>query len=221
MGQTVTERRRLPGKQKRTEALIERDIAIYQRHMAGLSVRAIGDEFAIKSSQTVWGAIQRGRELVKERGVDLEERRIEIDEMFKNTLGHLAGEIARQADEGRIVEIERSNGSKEIRRTRGIDPKTAEALARSADRWAQFLGITDRANETSQQTTLISLAPPVDAAAFEAQWANAGETVNVTPSERESECSDLQHPANTSSGQLRATAAKAVETANQALEEAF
>ena len=124
--------------------------------MAGNSVRTIQNEFAIKSTQTVHLAIGRGKELVKERGIDLDDRRIEIDQLFNNTLGHLAGEIQRQADEGRIQTIERSDGSKEIRRTKGIDPRTAEALARSADRWAQFLGITDR-------------------------W-SSGETVDVTPS---------------------------------------
>ena len=131
MGQALSKQSR--SRLRTSEARQERDIAIYQSHMRGNSQRAIQEEFSIKSCQTVHAAIIRGRDLVKERGIDLEERRIEIDEMFKNTLGHLAGEVARQADEGRIVEIERNDGSREVRRTRGIDPRTAEALARSAD----------------------------------------------------------------------------------------
>ena len=181
MSQTVTEQTRLPGKRKRSEKLIERDIHAYTRHMAGLSVRAIGDELGLKSTQTVWGSIQRGREYVKERGIDLEERKIEIDQLFANTLGMLAGEIARQCDEGRIQTIERSDGTSEIRRTKGVDPRTAEALARSADRWAQFLGITDRAQEVNQATTLINLSAPTDGASFADRWGTAGETVEVTP----------------------------------------
>ena len=149
--------------------------------MAGNSVRTIQNEFSIKSTQTVHLAIGRGKELVKERGIDLDDRRIEIDQLFNNTLGHLAGEIQRQADEGRIQTIERSDGSKEIRRTKGIDPRTAEALARSADRWAQFLGITDRANEVNQQATVIQLSAPADGASFTDRW-SSGETVDVTPS---------------------------------------
>ena len=124
MGQALSKQSR--SRLRTSEARQERDIAIYQSHMRGNSQRAIQEEFSIKSCQTVHAAIIRGRDLVKERG-------IEIDEMFKNTLGHLAGEVARQADEGRIVEIERNDGSREVRRTRGIDPRTAEALARSAD----------------------------------------------------------------------------------------
>lgn len=169
--------------------------------MRGNSVRAIQEEFAIKSTQTVHLAISKGKALVIERGIDLEERRISIDQLFANTLGHLAGEVARQADEGRIQTIERSDGSREIRRTKGIDPRTAEALARSADRWGQFLGLTDRAAEVNQQATVINLAPPADAAAFEQQWTGAAETVDVTPNGPASGPTLEGAPANPSQGQ--------------------
>ena len=164
MGQTVSKQPR--SRQRKSEAREVRDIAIYQSHMAGNSVRTIQNEFSIKSTQTVHLAIGRGKELVKERGIDLDDRRIEIDQLFNNTLGHLAGEIQRQADEGRIQTIDRS---------------AAEALARSADRWAQFLGITDRANEVNQQATVIQLSAPADGASFTDRW-SSGETVDVTPS---------------------------------------
>ncbi len=220
MGQTVTEQKKLPGKQKRTEARIQRDIAIYQSHMRGNSVRAICDEFQIKSTQTIWGAINRGRQHVIDQGIDHEVRRIEIDEMFKNTLGHLAGEIQRQADEGRIVEIERNDGSKEIRRTRGIDPRTAEALARSADRWAQFLGVTDRATEVNQQATVINLSAPTDGAAFADKW-NSTETVDVTPSESKSESNAHVIVGNAIAEQEGPTARKAVESPERTQQELF
>ena len=168
-----------------SEARDQRDIKIYESHMRGNSIRAIQDEFQIKSTKTVWSAVNRGKELVIDRGIDVEERRIEIDQLFANTLGMLAGEVARQCDEGRIQTIERSDGSKEIRRTKGVDPRTAEALARSADRWGQFLGLTDRANEVTQQaTTLVQLTAPGDGAAFADRWsgAGAGETVDVSSS---------------------------------------
>ncbi len=172
MEQTITEQTRLPGKQRRSQALIERDVRAYERHMAGLSVRAIGDELSIKSTQTVWGSIQRGKSYVEEHGIDVEERKIEIDQLFKRTLGALAEEIQIQRKEGRVTLITRNDGSEEIRRIKGIDPRTAEALARSADRWAQFLGITDRGQEVNQaSTTLIQLAAPADGASFGSKWA--------------------------------------------------
>ena len=144
MAQTLKKHR---NRARVSEAREQHDIAIYQSHMRGNSIRAIQEEFQIKSTKTVWSAVNRGKELVKEQGIDLEVRRIEIDEFFRNTLGHLAAEVARQAAEGRVVTTERSDGSSEVRRTRGIDPRTAEALARSADRWGQFLGVTDRPDE--------------------------------------------------------------------------
>ena len=210
MDRTVIEQRKLPGKQKRTEARIERDIAIYRSHMAGNSVRAIQDEFAIKSTSTVHLAISRGKEIVIERGINIEERRIDIDELFKNTLGHLAGEIQRQADEGRIQTIERSDGSREVRRTKGINPRTAEALARSADRWAQFLGITDRGAEVTQATTLINLQPSMDGATFAEQWA---QTIDTTASGHESGHAQLESAADPSSPLERPTDHVAVDAA--------
>ena len=182
MGQAVSKQTR--SRLRKSEVREQRDIAIYQSHMAGNSQRAIQEEFSIKSCQTVHAAIIRGRELVKERGIDTEERRIEIDQLFANTLGMLAGEVARQADEGRIMTIERSDGSKEIRRTKGIDPRTAEALARSADRWGQFLGLTERAEVNQAATTFVQLAAPTDGASFSERWSQEqpkGQTVDVAP----------------------------------------
>ncbi|CAI8310955.1 MAG: Uncharacterised protein [Synechococcus sp. MIT S9220] len=190
MGQTLSKQAR--SRLRISKAREQRDIAIYQSHMAGNSVRTIQDEFAIKSTQTVHAAISRGKELVKERGIDLEDRRIEIDQLFANTLGHLAGEIQRQADEGRIQTIERSDGSREIRRTKGIDPRTAEALARSSDRWAQFLGITDRANEVQQQATVIQLGTPSDGASFSDKWSANSESQIVDVNAMST---DLKRPA--------------------------
>lgn len=178
MAQAVSKQR---DRKRVSEARQERDIAIYQSHMRGNSQRAIQEEFSIKSCQTVHAAIQRGRELVKERGIDTEERRIEIDQLFANTLGMLAAEVSRQSAEGRIQTIERSDGTSEIRRTKGIDPRTAEALARSADRWAQFLGVTDRAAEVSSSTTLIQLSAPTDGASFTDRWSQPAIEVEASP----------------------------------------
>ena len=213
MGQTVA-------KQRRSQSLIDRDVKAYELHMNGLSIRAIGDDIGLKSSRSAWDAVNRGKKYVEENGINIERRTIEIDQLFKNTLGHLAGEIARQADEGRIVEIERNDGSKEVRRTRGIDPRTAEALARSADRWAQFLGITDRATEVNQQATVIQLSAPTDGAAFADKW-NSTETVNITPSESKSESKGEPLLADTCPELHRPTAREAVDGSERTQQELF
>lgn len=178
MSQTDTKR---PGQRRRNQALIDRDVKAYELHMAGLSIRAIGEEIGLKSSRTAWDAVNRGKEHVIDNGIDIEERRIQIDQLFANTLSHLAEEVSRQSAEGRIQTIERSDGTSEIRRTKGIDPRTAEALARSADRWAQFLGVTDRAAEVSSSTTLIQLSAPTDGASFTDRWSQPAIEVEASP----------------------------------------
>lgn len=170
MSQTDTKHRSHP---RRSEALIQRDVRAYEMHVNGLSVRAIGEEIGLKSSRTAWDAINRGRKHVEENGIDVERRKIEIDQLFKNTLGALAQEVRRQCAEGRIQLIERSDGTFERRTTKGVDPRTAEALARSADRWGQFLGLTDRANEVTQQAvTMVQLSAPDDGAALDPKTVN-------------------------------------------------
>ena len=204
-----------------TLSRIERDIRAYELTLQGCSVRGVCEELGIKSTNTAHNAIQRGKQLVIDKGIDVEERRISIDQLFANTLGHLAGEVARQADEGRIQTIERSDGSREVRHTKGIDPRTAEALARSADRWAQFLGITDRAQEVNQQATVINLAPPADAMAFEQQWTGAAEPVDATPSESRSESNGALMPAEASAALQGPTAREAVEASDHPQQELF
>jgi len=169
---------------RRSEAKIQRDISIYERHMAGLSIRAIQEEFSIKSTQTVHLGIQKGREAVIERGINLQERKIEIDQLFKRTLGALAEEVEEQRREGRVIQVVRNDGFREVKKIKGVDPRTAEALARSADRWAQFLGVTDRGVEqTNNSITMVQLAAPSDGASFSDKWSTApveGETVDVS-----------------------------------------
>ena len=182
--QTEAKQKNLQGQPgRRNNALIERDIEMYRRKMSGVSLRAIGEEYGLKSSQSVFAACERGKGHVKDRGIDVEERRIEIDELFKSTIVVLAHEVKRQSIEGRITTIERSDGSKEVRRYKGVEPRAVEALARSADRWGAFLGLTDRAAEVSTAATVIQLASPADGASFSDRWNQAAEpskAVDVT-----------------------------------------
>ncbi len=172
---------KLPGKQKRTEARIARDIAIFESHMRGNSVRAICDDFGIKSTQTIWGGIQRGREIVKERGIDIEDRRIDIDRMFKNTLGLLVKTAEQQAFEGQIETTHGPMGTI-VKTKKGIDPRIAGELSRSLNRWAEFCGLLDRAPEIHAAATLVQLAAPADGASFAQKWGRPAEpaVVDVT-----------------------------------------
>ena len=187
--------------------------------MRGNSVRAICDDFGIKSTQTVWGGIQRGKEAVIEQGIDIEERRIEIDQMFKNTLGYLAKAVEQQSLEGQIETTHGPMGTI-VKTKKGIDPRIAGELSRSLNRWAEFCGLLDRAPELNQQATVINLSAPTDGAAFADKW-NAPETVDVTPSESNSESTGVLLPADTTSQLERPTAHEAVESPKRTQQELF
>jgi hypothetical protein len=178
--QTVVEQRPLPAgqgaksqqKRVRGEALIERDIAIYRRNMSGLSVRAICDEFGIKSTQTVHAAIQRGREYALERGINAEEHRLEINELFRDTLLKIHAQVSYQVEHGQEEFFVDQDGNKSMRRKKGIDPRLAAELGRSLHRWSEFLGLMERAPEQHMQATTVVLTAPAAGADFESRYAN-------------------------------------------------
>ena len=187
--------------------------------MRGNSVRAICDEFGIKSTQTVWGGIQRGKQVVIERGIDVEQRKIDIDRMFKNTLGLLVKTAEQQSFEGQIETTHGPQGMI-VKTKKGIDPRIAGELSRSLNRWAEFCGLLDRAPEVNQQATVINLSAPTDGAAFGDKW-NAAEPVNITPSGHKNEHVDALMPADDSPGQHGPTANKTVSAVDATQEELF
>ena len=69
-----------------------------------------------------------------------------------------------------------------MQRRAGVDPLIAGELSRSLNRWAEYLGLLERAPEVNQaSTTLIQLSAPTDGASFGSKW--AGETVEISGSD--------------------------------------
>ena len=174
-GQTSKEHRTPRGADKRntptvTLSKVERDIRAYELTLQGCSVRGVCAELGIKSTQTAHNAIQRGKKIVIEKGIDVDERRIDIDRMFKATLGMLVQTAQHQSVNGCIETIYGPDGT--ITKVRqGIDPRIAGELSRSLNRWAEFCGLLDRAPETNAtSTTLIQLSAPADGASFGDKW---------------------------------------------------
>lgn len=183
MAQTVVEQKR-PRGDKSTGNLtrIERDLKAFQLHLAGCTVRGVCDELGIKSTQTAFSAIQRGREYAIERGIPTEERRLEIDQLFKETLGFLAQTARHQAEKGCEEFFVDQNGNRSMKRRPGVDPRIAGELSRSLNRWAEFCGLLERAPEVNQaSTTLIQLQAPTDGASFADRW-GSGNAIDVVPS---------------------------------------
>ncbi|MEY4359805.1 MAG: hypothetical protein RLZZ631_1291 [Cyanobacteriota bacterium] len=194
MSQTFVEQKRPRGdKSTGTLARIERDLKAYELHLAGCTVRGVCEELGIRSTQTAFSAIDRGRQYCIERGIPTEERRIEIDKLFKQTLGALAQTIKHQTQHGCEEFFIDQDGRKSMKRRPGVDPRIAGELSRSLNRWAEFCGLLERAPEVNQaSTTLIQLSAPTDGASFGSKW--AGETVEISASDHGS---DHAHVADT------------------------
>ena len=220
MAQTLVEQKR-PRGNKTTGNLtrIERDLRAYELTLAGCSVRGVCEELGIKSTQTAHNAIQRGKKFALENGIDIEEHRIDIDRMFKQTLGLLVATAQQQHLEGQIETIHSPDGTI-VKTKKGIDPRIAGELSRSLNRWAEFCGLLDRAPEVNQQATVIQLSAPADGASFADRWSSA-ETVDVTPSESRNESSSELMPADASTALQGTTAKGAVDTLDRVQAELF
>lgn len=187
---------------------VERDVKAYELTLQGCSVRAVCEELGIKSTQTAHNSIQRGKAIVIEKGIDVDERRIDIDRMFKNTLGMLVQTAQNQSINGCIETIHSPEGIT-IKTRQGIDPRIAGELSRSLNRWAEFCGLLDRAPEvTSASTTLINLSAPADGASFGSKW--GGETVDVASSDHVSDHNQGSTPLKASESLEGPTVDKAV-----------
>ena len=186
----------------------ERDLQAYELTLAGCSVRGVCEELGIKSTQTAHSAIERGKKFALENGIDIEERRIDIDRMFKQTLGLLVSTAQRQHIEGQIETIHGPDGTI-VKTRKGLDPRIAGELSRSLNRWAEFCGLLDRAPEVNQQSTVIQLQAPADGASFSDRWSSA-ETVDMIASEQESEHNAPLLASDPSAALDQPTASKAV-----------
>ena len=184
MAQTLKEQTTPRGADKRargpaTLTKLERDLKAYELTLAGVTVRGVCEELGISSTQTAFNAINRGKEYCIERGIPAEERKIEIDKLFKQTLGLLVKTAYDQDAHGQIETIHGPDGTI-IKTRKGVDPRIVGELSRSLNRWAEFCGLLDRAPEiNSNSTTLIQLAVPSDGASFSDKWSGKGESVEV------------------------------------------
>lgn len=200
MAQTHKEHATPRGADKRNKltnnlSKVERDIRAYELTLQGCSVRGVCEELGIKSTQTAFNAINRGKAIVIERGIDIEERRIDIDRMFKETLGHLAQTIRHQSEHGCETFFVNEDGSKSMKRIKGVDPRIAGELSRSLHRWSEFLGLMDRAPEAVGEvsTNVVFVSPTTDGASWDLQ---ATPAVDVSPV-----AEGDNHPAGEAGGQ--------------------
>ena len=172
-------RNKLAGQKRRSAHLIERDIEIYRMHMKGISLRSIAHEVGLKSQTSVSAAVQRGKQHVLDRGIDLEESRITIHQFFEETLGEAMQQMREQRASGTITITTDEEGNVFKKMTKGVDVRLLAEIGRSSTRWAEFLGLMDRAPDSAatQQTTVV-LSAPSAGTEFESRYANQ----QLTPS---------------------------------------
>jgi len=79
-------------------------------------------------------------------------------------------QVEEQVKDGRVTLIQHCDGTKEVRHTKGVDPRMVGEAGRRLIRFAEFAGLMDRAPEVHAAATLISLAAPADGASFDQRW---------------------------------------------------
>ena len=121
---------------------------------------------------------------------------------------------------GNLVKLPARSIGRELLQPRSSTFVSGASDCRKAYRWAQFLGLTDRAQEVNQQATVIQLAAPVDGASFADRW-SSGETVDIAASESRNESNGELMPAEASTALQEPTAKGAVNTLDRVQAELF
>ena len=159
-------------------AKIEEYLTAYGYHLQGLSNRGVMHEMGHKTVKTTQNQIRRGEEIAKELGLDTERLHLKIAAAFEQLADISIAQVKEQVENGRVTMIQDSDGQKEVRRQKGLDPRMLGEAGRGLIRFAEFAGLMDRAPEVttgdvSQQVVFVQ--PPTDGASWDAQ------TVDVTP----------------------------------------
>lgn len=159
----------------------ERNIDIYKLRKRGWTIEAIQKHYGYKSSYPVQAAIERGKKLALERGINVEEVRISINEMYEDALNSLAADIREQREIGQVEVVYDGDGNVVQRRVRrGVSPRTAGELARSLTRWAEFCGLLEaRSSEGGSNVSIVQLNMPSDGASFQDKWQNVDENAAI------------------------------------------
>ena len=184
LGQVTDEQLKALPSRTRSPERVQQSLDAFALHLQGVSDRGVQQHFGWKSLSTAQNSIKRGEELAKKLKLDTEKIRLKIAGAFDYLADVVVQQVKEQAEEGRVVQIAHSDGSKEVRRTKGVDPRMLGEAGRGLIRFAEFAGLMDRAPEaTGTNISMINLAPPSSGADFSEKWS---QTVDVTPSGQES-----------------------------------
>ena len=125
----------------------------------------------------------RGELLAKELNLDGEKIRLKIAAAFDRLADITIAQVEEQVKDGRVTLIQHCDGTKEVRHTKGVDPRMVGEAGRGLIRFAEFAGLMDRQPEIHAAATLVQLAAPADGASFAQKWdrpATEAAVVDVT-----------------------------------------
>ena len=172
----------LPSRTRSPER-VQQSIDAFALHLQGSSYRGIQKHFGWKSPHTAVNAVQRGEELAKKLNLDSEKIRLKIAAAFDRLADITIAQVEEQVKEGRVTLIQHCDGTKEVRHTKGVDPRMVGEAGRGLIRFAEFAGLMDRAPEVHAAATLVQLSAPADGASFTDRWNRPSDpVVDVTSS---------------------------------------
>ena len=165
---------------------IQQHLNAFALHLQGVSYRGIQEHFGWKSLSTAQNSVMRGEQLAKDLNLDGEKIRLKLAAFFDELCDITLAQIKDQVENGQITQVADNQGNTTVTKRRGVDPRILGEAGRGAIRFAEFVGLMDRAPEqTVANTTLIQLSSPADGASFTDRW-GSGETVDVKASSHDS-----------------------------------
>lgn len=159
----------LPSRTRSPER-VQQSIDAFALHLQGSSYRGIQKHFGWKSPHTAVNAVQQGEELAKKLNLDSEKIRLKIAAAFDRLADITIAQVEEQVKDGRVTLIQHCDGTKEVRHTKGVDPRMVGEAGRGLIRFAEFAGLMDRQPEIHAAATLVQLSAPADGASFTDRW---------------------------------------------------
>lgn len=179
LGQVSDEQlKKLPGRVRSPER-VQQHLDAFGLHLQGVSLRGIAQHFGWKAVSTAENSVKRGEMLARNLNLDTEKIRLKLAAYFDEILEITMEQVKQQVKDGRVTVEMDSEGNRNIRKTAGVDPRLLGEAGRGAIRFAEFVGLMNRAPEVNQATTLIQLNAPSDGADFAEKWGQPQAEIDV------------------------------------------
>ncbi len=154
----------------RSPKRIQQHLEAFGLHLQGVSYRGIQAHFGWKGVATAQNSVMRGELLAKELNLDGEKIRLKIAAAFDRLADITIAQVEQQVKDGRVTLIQHCDGTKEVRHTKGVDPRMVGEAGRGLIRFAEFAGLMDRQPEIHAAATLVQLSAPANGADFSDRW---------------------------------------------------